>query len=149
MALAPLNQGLLMEHYQHPRNFGRLEAPTHRAYRHNPLCGDRIDLQIELSAQHQIQAINFHGRGCVLSQASASMMTVAVRGKSPAQALALFDSFQNLFSSTAAELNSALGELLVFAPIKDFPSRLNCVFLAWQALSHCLPAENAADVHSS
>ena len=147
MALDPLHQDLLMEHYRHPRNFGRLEAPTHRLCRHNPLCGDRIDLQINLSAKNQIQAIKFQGRGCVLSQASASMMTEAVHGKSLVQTLALIASFQNLLSPAASEQDSALGELQVFASIKEFPSRLACVFLAWQALVHCLPAENDTDIH--
>jgi nitrogen fixation NifU-like protein len=149
MALAALDQDLLMEHYQYPRNFGRLEAPTHRACCHNPLCGDRIDLHLNLSARNQIQAIRFQGRGCLLSQASASMMTVAVAGKSFAQALALFVSFQHLLSAAAAEPDSALGELLVFAPVRDFPSRRNCVFLAWQTLALCAPAEHDADARSS
>ncbi|MGH7495941.1 MAG: Fe-S cluster assembly sulfur transfer protein SufU [bacterium] len=149
MALAPPVQDLLMEHYQHPRNFGTLDAPTHRVCCNNPLCGDRIELQLTLSASNRIQAIRFYGRGCVISQASASMMTEAVQGKSLTQALALSASFQNLFSSAAAERDSALGVLQVFEPIKESPSRLSCVFLAWQALALCLPVENESDVHPS
>jgi nitrogen fixation NifU-like protein len=131
-----------MEHYQHPRNFGKLETPTHRVRRDHPLCGDRIDLQLKLSPNSQIQAIKFHGRGCVLSQASASMMTEAVQGKTLAQAHTLAASFQKLLSADeATEPDAALGELLVFVPIKDFPSRLSCILLAWQALALCLAGE--------
>jgi nitrogen fixation NifU-like protein len=147
MALAPLSQDLLMEHYRHPRNFGKLEAPTHRILHDNPLCGDRIDLQLKLSASYCIQAIKFQGRGCVISQASASMMTEAVQGKSLAHARVLIVSFQELFSLGAAEQDALLGELLVFAPLKDFPSRLACAILAWQALALCLPAGNNTGVH--
>src|SRR5262245_8778948 len=149
MALPPRYQELLMEHYQHPRNFGRLEAATHRARCDNPLCGDRIELQLKLSANHQIQAIKFQGRGCVISQASASMMTTSVEGKFLPHARALVVSFQELLFSAPAAPEAALGELLIFAPLKEFPSRLPCVFLAWQALALCLPVEIDTDVHSA
>ncbi len=146
MTFDPLYQNLLMEHYRHPRNFGKLEAPARRLHYDNPFCGDHLDLYLRLSGQNRIEAIKFQGRGCVLSQASASMMTEAVLGKPPAQARELITLFQKLFSSPRAEKEPLIGDLLVFAHVNDFPSRIPCATLPWQALALCLPAEDDTDV---
>lgn len=136
MTLDSLYRSILVEHYKHPRNFGRLAEPTHCTRQHNPLCGDHIELHLLCSVDDRIQAVKFQGRGCVISQASASMMTEAVAGKSVARARALIVSFQNLLFRSPAE--TELLELVVFAALQDFPSRIPCATLAWQALAVCL-----------
>ncbi len=138
MALDLLYQDLLLEHYRHPRNFGKLAKPTYRLRHDNPLCGDLLELSIILSAQSEIHAIRFHGRGCVISQASASMMTEAVQGKSLEQVRALSACFQKLFSVAPAANDVRLAGLLAFAALRDFPSRVTCATLAWEALDFCL-----------
>ena len=138
MALDPLYQTLLLEHYRYPRNFGKLAAPTHRLHLDNPLCGDQIDLELEVSNHDTIAAIKFTGRGCVISQASASLMTQIISGKSQVQARALLAAFQELFLYPAQENVLLANELRVFAALNDFPGRVPCALLAWQAFDLCL-----------
>jgi len=142
--LTELYQQTIVEHNRAPRNFRRLDQPTHHAAGDNPLCGDRIDLQLRLEGG-VIKEIGFQGSGCAISQASASLMTAAVLGKSPTEAEGLFRAFHDMVTGGAdAPADPAvLGKLAAFAGVKQFPARVKCANLAWHTLHAALAAEAA------
>lgn len=136
MSLDALYQEIILEHFKNPRNFGKLTGPVSNARHENPSCGDQLDLQIFLDAQH-IQRIKFYGHGCALSQASASMMTELVKGKTAVEAREASASFLQMLMGEG-EAKATLGDLAVFAGVKQFPARVKCAMLAWKALESCL-----------
>ena len=133
--LRDLYQELILDHSKKPRNFRALEGANHSAEGYNPLCGDKIhlDLNIENSV---IQDIGFQGSGCAISKASASMMTAAVKGKKVEEAEELFSEFHRMLSGKpGAHFNeSKLGKLSVFSGVNEFPVRVKCATLAWHTL---------------
>ncbi len=142
--LGELYQQLIIDHNRAPRNFGPLEGANHTASGDNPLCGDRITLHVRL-ADDVIQEIRFEGSGCAISQASASLMTTAVRGKSREDALALFRAFHDMVTSPkAAQAAKALGKLAAFAGVRAFPMRVKCANLAWHTLRAALEESEQA-----
>ncbi|HTY06153.1 MAG TPA: SUF system NifU family Fe-S cluster assembly protein [Gemmatimonadales bacterium] len=142
--LTELYQQTIVEHNRSPRNFKTLGHPTNHAQGDNPLCGDRIDLQIELDGG-VIKDIGFQGSGCAISQASASLMTSAVLGKSPAEAERLFRSFHDMVTggADAPADPQTLGKLAAFAGVRQFPARVKCANLAWHTLHAALAADPA------
>lgn len=136
MPLDALYQKIILEHFRNPRNFGKLTGPVSSARHENPSCGDQLDLQISLDAQH-IQDIKFYGHGCALSQASASMMTELVRGKTVVEAREASASFLQMLAGEG-EIKVELGDLTMLAGVKQFPARVQCAVLAWKALESCL-----------
>jgi len=129
-----LYQELILEHNRKPRNYGVLERPSHRAEGLNPLCGDHIDVALDL-ADDTIGAIAFHGESCAICKASASMMTVAVRGKTRCAAQALIREFVDMATGRLAPGNrDHLGRLAVFAGISELPMRVKCAILPWHTL---------------
>ncbi len=94
MATEDLSREIILDHYQNPRNHGRLEHPTLANRGHNPLCGDEIELSVAIDEQDgRIREIAFTGRGCSISQASASMMTEVIKGKSLDDAMIWSDTY--------------------------------------------------------
>jgi len=148
MALVPPYQDVLREHYRYPRNFGKLDHPSAHIRQDNPLCGDHIDLYLQFSPSQGLRDIKFHGRGCVLSQASASLMTEAVLGKTLAAVRGLINSFQAMLADSQAP-EPELGVLGLFACLHEFPSRIPCALLAWQALATALADRQITSVHIS
>jgi len=142
--LTELYQQTIVEHNRAPRNFKTLDHATHHAEGDNPLCGDRIDLQLELDGG-VIKDIGFQGSGCAISRASASLMTGAVLGKSPAEAERLFRAFHDMVAggADAPADPKVLGKLAAFAGVKQFPARVKCANLAWHTLHAALAAERA------
>ncbi|HZN63369.1 MAG TPA: SUF system NifU family Fe-S cluster assembly protein [Planctomycetota bacterium] len=134
-ALDELYQEVILDHYRKPRNFGMLRGADRKAEGHNPLCGDRISLQVRTKAD-VIEDIKFDGKGCAISTASASMMTEAVKGKSRAEAEALFDKFHALV--TGGGNGGDLGKLAAFGGVSEFPLRVKCASLAWHTLKAAL-----------
>ena len=134
-ALDELYQEVILDHYRKPRNFGMLRGADRKAEGHNPLCGDRVALQVRTKAD-VIEDIRFDGKGCALSTASASMMTEAVKGKSRAEAEALFDKFHALV--TGGGNGGDLGKLAAFGGVSEFPLRVKCASLAWHTLKAAL-----------
>ncbi len=130
--LAALYQELILEHSRQPRHFGPLPGASHRGDRNNPFCGDAIAVSLRLSPDHHIEAAGFEGAGCAIAVASASLMTEAVAGLSRAQAEALADRFGRFVSGAAVE--GAMGPLDAFAAVAQFPARVECARLPWQAL---------------
>ncbi len=128
-----LYQSVIIEHDRSPRNFRKLDAPTHHVEARNPLCGDEVNLELVVDAEGRITDVGFQGRGCAVSKASASMLTTAIKGKSVAEARELADQFQALLTGKGAD-EASLGKLKVFAGLAAYPMRVKCATMAWHAL---------------
>ena len=140
--LRELYQELILEHCKRPRHFRPLAGANCKVEGYNPLCGDQLTLYLELD-NDGVRDIGFQGSGCAISTASASMMTENVQGKTRAEAEALFEQFHHLVpgKSPATAEDSALGDLVVFAGVAEFPMRVKCATLAWHALRAALRGE--------
>ena len=139
-----LYQEVVMDHKRAPRHFGRLAAPTHQARGHNPQCGD--DLQVELVVgDGRVNDIRFHGQGCAICIASASMMTDAVLGQEVALARALLARFRAVLTGQMASEEAQLGKLVSLAGVRHYPGRIKCALLGWHALMHALAADVKSD----
>jgi nitrogen fixation protein NifU and related proteins len=133
--LSALYQEVILDHYRRPRNKGALEGATHTVSLTNPLCGDEIDLHLRVDGD-QITEARFVGRGCSISQASASMMTALVTGRSVPQALALAGRMSAMMQGDEdAARDKTLGELRALAGVAKFPVRIKCALLPWNALT--------------
>lgn len=137
--LRDLYQEVIVDHGKRPRNFRLLEGATHTAEGFNPLCGDELRIYLRL-ADGVIADIAFQGAGCAISQASASLLTLAVKGQTPEQALALFARVQALLTEGPnAQVEPAeLGKLAVLSGVWEFPVRVKCASLAWHTLRGAL-----------
>jgi len=138
--LRELYQEVILDHSKRPRNFRALPSASHRAEGFNPLCGDRatVFLQVEDGV---VKDVSFEGAGCSISTASASMMTDALRGRTVAEAKALFERFHELVTAEpgrAAAVASELGKLAVFQGVHEFPMRVKCASLAWHTMKAAL-----------
>jgi nitrogen fixation NifU-like protein len=140
--LRELYQTTILDHNKSPRNFRVPEGANAHADGHNPLCGDQITVHVTLG-DHDVRDIGFQGSGCAISTASASLMTQAVKGKSVAEALRLFDAFHALVTS-GGEPSEALGKLAVFAGVREYPMRVKCATLAWHTLRNALEGKHEA-----
>ena len=135
-----LYQEVILDHNRKPRNYGALPNPSHRAEGHNPLCGDRIDVALHLDGD-RIDAIGFEGESCAICKASASMMTVAVKGKPRAEAETLIREFREMATGKIGPDGLVhLARLSVFAGVRDLPTRVKCAILPWHTLSAALNA---------
>lgn len=135
-ALEDLYREVILDHYKHPRNRGRLEGDgTAAVDLQNPTCGDEIHLSLCLR-DGRIQEVAFDGRGCSISMASASMMTEVLRGKTLEEAAGLNAAFKGMLAGGAAE--DRLGDLVALSGVSQFPVRVKCATLAWNALTHAL-----------
>jgi nitrogen fixation NifU-like protein len=136
--LRELYQQVILDHHKKPRNFHKLEDANRQAEGHNPLCGDKIILFLKIE-QGTIREVGFQGSGCAISTASASMMTEFLKGKTEAEANALFERFHDLvIGKTPVEQQADLGKLAVFAGIKEYPVRIKCAVLCWHTLKAAL-----------
>ena len=150
--LRELYQEVILDHQQDPRNFGALENPTHRAEGFNPLCGDRIQLALQMDGD-RIQRVMFLGTGCAISTASALMMTEALAGKTRAEAQSLSRQFRDLVTGHMPDIDdsdnvvsSQLGELRVFFRVRQFPVRVKCATLAWHTLDAALHKQSDTSI---
>jgi nitrogen fixation NifU-like protein len=143
--LRELYQEVILDHYKRPRNFGRLPAANRRAEGYNPLCGDRVQVEAAVDGD-RLTDVRFEGSGCAISTASASLMTEATKGKSVAEAEALFRRFHDLVTgdpSRRADADEELGKLAVFGGVREFPVRVKCATLAWHTLQAALDNQTA------
>ncbi len=130
-----LYQEVILDHNRKPRNYGRLEHPSHQAEGLNPLCGDHIHVALELAGDDNVGAIAFHGESCAICKASASMMTVAVKGKNRSDAQTLVREFVDMATGRLAAGDAAhIGRLAVFSGISELPMRVKCAILPWHTL---------------
>ncbi len=137
--LAELYQELIIEHNRSPRNFRTLPDANRAAEGDNPLCGDRIALQLRVD-DGVIREIGFQGSGCAISRASASLMTAAVQGHTTAEANRLFEAFHDMVTAHPdAPVNTAtLGKLAALSGVRRFPGRVKCATMAWHTLQSAL-----------
>lgn len=135
--LRALYQEVLLDHYKRPRNFGELPAATGRAEGHNPLCGDRITVEVAIDGE-RLRDIAFRGAGCAISTASASLMTEAVKGLPLGEVRDLSERFRGALTHGAASDPGALGKLVALSGVGEFPMRVKCATLAWHALEAAL-----------
>lgn len=139
--LRELYQEVILDHSKRPRNFGALPDADAQAEGYNPLCGDRATVYVRCVGD-TLADVRFVGQGCSISTASASLMTEAVRGRTRAEAEALFERFHALVTAThdqaAAAVDPALGKLAVFVGVHEFPMRVKCASLAWHTLRAAL-----------
>lgn len=135
--LDELYQEIILDHYRQPRGRGELEPPKITQEGFNPSCGDEviIDLRVE---DGRITDVRFHGHGCSISQASASMMTEAVRGKTLAEAHALIQQATALVKGELDGDFETLGDIVALAGVRNFPVRVKCATLAWHTLAEAL-----------
>ena len=138
--LAELYQELVLDHNSRPRNFRKTGTPNASAEGYNPLCGDRVTVYVQVE-NGAVKDIGFQGTGCAISRASASMMTESVKGKTVAEALALFDKFRDEVTGEAGAEDEDLGDLEAFAGIKEYPSRVKCAVLGWHTLKAALESQ--------
>src|SRR5579863_2338448 len=142
-----LYQDIILDHGRKPRNFHAMTHPSHFAYGHNPLCGDRVTVYLELDGD-RIKDVSFEGRGCAISTASASLMTEVLKGKTLEEADALFKGFHaEVTGKTVPALPEALVEdmerLAPLEGVRAYPTRVKCATLAWHAFEAAL--KNGAD----
>jgi nitrogen fixation protein NifU and related proteins len=135
-ALDELYRELILEHYKSPRNRGRLDQPDVATRGHNPLCGDDVEVSLQI-ADGKVQDVRFQGKGCSISQASASMMTEAIKGKSTDEARHLVDGFKAMMKGEA-EPDDSLGDVEALQGVKRYPVRIKCAMLAWTTLEEGL-----------
>ena len=140
--IGALYQEMILDHYRRPRNKGTLERADATVEMKNPLCGDEITLQVVFDPDG-VSDLRFSGRGCSISQASASMMTQLVKGKGPEEIDAIREQFRDLMLGNAAADDSRLGSLRALSGVARFPARVKCALLAWNALESAL-AERAS-----
>jgi nitrogen fixation NifU-like protein len=137
MELNELYRDVILDHNRRPRNFGGLEPADASAEGFNPMCGDRLTLRLRM-ADDKIDEIRFEGQGCAISTASASLMTEAVKGKSRAQALKLFQNIHALLTDDAATGGEDLGKLAALSGVREYPARVKCASLCWHTLVSAL-----------
>jgi nitrogen fixation protein NifU and related proteins len=136
--LSALYQELILDHYRRPRNKGTLEDADASVEMKNPLCGDEICLQVAFEG-NSVCDLKFAGRGCSISQASASMMTQLVKGKSAEEIEAIRSRFRDLMlGDQSAADDQLLGSLRALSGVARFPARVKCALLAWNALETAL-----------
>lgn len=136
--LAALYQDIIIDHNRSPRNFREIPPPRHEADGYNPLCGDRLSVYLTLDGD-RISDVSFKGSGCAISVASASLMTEVLKGRTVADAEALFERMHALLTGKETESPEIeLGKLEALAGVRAYPSRVKCATLAWHTVQSAL-----------
>ncbi len=136
--LEELYQEVILDHSRKPRNFGELADAAVRVHGDNPACGDEIHLGVKFGPDGSLQDIKFTGHGCAISQASASMMTTKLKGKSRDETMSMLHAFHDLVTTEANDAPKTLGDLRVMKGVRKFPQRVKCAMLAWRAVEQAL-----------
>ncbi len=133
-----LYQEVILDHSRRPRNFGELPDAAVRVHGDNPACGDEIHLGVKFDANGGLEDIKFSGRGCAISQASASLMTTKLKGKSRVDVVGMLRAFHDLVMEETTEVPKTLGDLRVMQGVRKFPQRVKCAMLPWRAVEQAL-----------
>ena len=133
-----LYQEVILDHSRRPRNFGELPDAAVRVHGDNPACGDEIHLAVKFDAHGGLEDIKFTGRGCAISQASASLMTMKLKGKGRSDVIELLRAFHDLVTDDTTEAPKTLGDLRVMQGVRKFPQRVKCAMLPWRAVEQAL-----------
>jgi nitrogen fixation protein NifU and related proteins len=136
--LEELYQAVILDHSRRPRNFGPMEGEATRVHGDNPSCGDEIHLAVKFRPDGGVEDIKFSGQGCAISQASASLMTLKLKGRARAEAESLLHSFHDLVTTDVADPPKQLGDLRLLQGVRKFPQRVKCAMLAWRAFEQAL-----------
>lgn len=134
MTTEDLSREIILDHYQNPRNHGRLDEPTVANRGHNPLCGDEVELSLLISAADRVDDIRFAGRGCSISQASASMMTDVVKGHTLEEVSTAVQQFTQSMANRQPAPTELEEELDALQGVKRYPARVKCALLPWTTL---------------
>jgi nitrogen fixation NifU-like protein len=136
-----LYQSVILDHNRAPRNFRSMEGADREAEGYNPMCGDQLKVWVKLDGD-RIADVSFHGSGCAISKASASLMTTIVKGKTAEEARKVFQSFHRMVAGDGAPSTDELpAKLAVFAGVREFPTRVKCATLSWHALKSALEGD--------
>lgn len=138
--LSDLYQQVILDHNRRPRNHGKLPTATRVAHGDNPTCGDQCSVYLVLDGD-RIKDLSFDGSGCAISQASASLMTTQLKGKTAAEAQKLYDEFHHIV--TTGEAPEEISDIAAFAGVHAFPARIKCATLGWHAALNALKGEDA------
>ncbi len=142
--LRDLYQEVIFDHNRNPRNFRVIDHPDRKVEGFNPLCGDRLTLYLKMDSG-TIQDASFQGSGCAISTASVSLMTEIIKGKTEAEAEALFKTFHDMTTGKGEDIQlEAVGKLAVLAGVREYPARVKCATLAWHTLDAALKNETQA-----
>lgn len=148
--LRDLYQEIILDHGKSPRNFRKVEDLANQAKGYNPLCGDSVQVFLEIDGAGRIQDAAFQGRGCAISIASASLMTDAIKGRTVDEAKALFDQFRHLVTAEDdhghARDRDNLGSLIALGGVRQYPSRVKCATLAWHTMVSAAAGEAKSPV---
>ena len=143
--LRDLYQEVILDHSKRPRNFRELPEANRKADGFNPLCGDKAIVFVQLEGE-TVKDVSFKGSGCSISTASASLMTESVKGKTRAEAEALFERFHDLITGDPTRAGQqplpGLGKLAAFSGVCEFPVRVKCAALPWHTLKAALRGED-------
>ena len=143
--LEELYQQVILDHSRKPRNFGEIVGDATRVHGDNPSCGDEIHLAVKFGPDGGVEDVKFTGQGCAISQASASLMTLKIKGRPRAEAVGMLNAFHDLVTKDdAAEPPKQLGDLRLLQGVRKFPQRVKCAMLAWRAFEQAM-AQNAGE----
>jgi nitrogen fixation NifU-like protein len=142
MDLKELYRDVIVDHNRHPRNFGRLEPADAHAEGVNPLCGDQLDLYVNLDGE-RLRELRFEGKGCAISVASASLMTEALKGRTREEARRYFEAVHALLTREDFAPGFDIGKLAALSGVREFPARVKCASLCWHTLNAALADERA------
>jgi nitrogen fixation NifU-like protein len=138
MDLKDLYRDVIVDHNRSPRNFREIEPPRRSADGHNPLCGDKLRVYLRLS-DGIIEDVAFEGSGCAISVASASLMTESLKGKTEAEAMALFERMHDLLTGReTGDDPTDLGKLAALSGVREYPTRVKCASLCWHTMKTAL-----------
>ena len=140
--LEELYQQVVLDHSKRPRNFGTLADAIH-VHGDNPSCGDEIDLHVQFAPDGSVADVKFTGQGCAISLASASLMTLKLKGRPRADAEKMARAFHDLVTTPNLDAPRELGDLRLLAGVQKFPQRVKCAMLAWRAFEQALQAPHA------
>ena len=135
--LRELYQEVIVDHNRNPRNYREIEDPTRHSEGFNPLCGDQLDLYVNVE-DDVITDVSFQGHGCAISIASASLMTELLKGKTLKEAEQVFQEFHNMLTTEEDVDTTSMGKCVVMEGVKQFPIRVKCATLAWHTLHAAL-----------
>ena len=136
--LEELYQEVILDHARKPRNFGELPDASVRVHGDNPSCGDEISLAVKFGVNGQLENLMFTGHGCAISQASASLMTMKLKGKSREETTSMVSAFHDLITDGKPVMSGTFGDLQLLAGVRKFPQRVKCAMLVWRAMEQAL-----------
>tara|TARA_B100001996_G_scaffold285206_1_gene225479 strand:- start:523 stop:996 length:474 start_codon:yes stop_codon:yes gene_type:complete len=147
MELKQLYQDIILEHGKSPRNYGKCKKYTHDAKGHNPLCGDKVQVYLNLNSEKKVEELMFEGSGCAISIASTSIMTELIKGKNLEDAKKIILDFLEMIKSTTQITSNDLNEeqktkIMSLSGVKQYPMRVKCATLAWHTLTSAIEKNN-------